>query len=135
MPQGIIKQVRDLTDRVRVAAESKGEYRAGTPLGMEKSESTRLIEELEKQMKEAAQNWEFEKAALLRDQIFELRQMLDAQDPRPEWEKVRDQDAQDRERELRERRGLPPREPSSAPEGGSQGRRPRRSFSRGPRGR
>jgi len=26
----------------------------------------------------------------LRDQIFELRQMLAAQDPRPEWEKIRE---------------------------------------------
>jgi excinuclease ABC subunit B len=134
-PQGIVKEIRDLTDRVKVAAEERGEYTAGKPLEIPKSEGARLIAELEKQMKEAAQNWEFEKAALLRDQIFELRQMMDAQDPRPEWEKVRDQEGQDHERELRERRGLPPREPSSAPEGGSQGRRPRRSFSRGPRGR
>ncbi len=134
-PQGIVKEIRDLTDRVKVAAEERGEYTAGKPLEIPKSEGARLIAELEKQMKEAAQNWEFEKAALLRDQIFELRQMMDAQDPRPEWEKVREQEGQDHERELRERRGLPPREPSSAPEGGSQGRRPRRSFSRGPRGR
>ncbi len=133
-PQGIVKEIRDLTDRVKVAAEERGEYTAGQPLEIPKSEGARLVAELEKQMKAAAQNWEFEKAALLRDQIFELRQMMDAQDPRPEWEKVRDQDAQDRARERKERRGLPAPEASSAPEGGSQGRRPRRSFSRGPRG-
>jgi excinuclease ABC subunit B len=36
-------------------------------------ELNKLIKELEKQMKAAAQNLEFEKAAMLRDQIFELR--------------------------------------------------------------
>jgi len=41
-------------------------------------------------MKAAAQNLEFEKAALLRDQIFELRQALVEKDGQlPEWEKVR----------------------------------------------
>lgn len=35
-----------------------------------------MIGELEKQMKEAAKNLEFEKAAILRDQIFELRSIL-----------------------------------------------------------
>jgi excinuclease ABC subunit B len=84
VPQGIVKQVRDLTDRVRVVAETR-------PVGLgivPGEDSARLMAELEKQMKQAAQNWEFEKAALLRDQIFELRQMLDLQDERPAWEKV-----------------------------------------------
>jgi excinuclease ABC subunit B len=35
-----------------------------------------LIEKLEKEMKEAAKNWEFEKAAQLRDRIKELRKLL-----------------------------------------------------------
>jgi excinuclease ABC subunit B len=104
VPQGIVKQVHDLTSRVRVAAESKAEYKAGGLGAIPKSEGARLIAELEKQMKQAAQNWEFEKAALLRDQILELRQMMDAQDPRPAWEKVRDQEAADYVRELREKR-------------------------------
>lgn len=134
-PQGIIKEVRDLTDRVRVAAEERGEYKAGTQLEIPKSESARLISELEKQMKEAAQNWEFEKAALLRDQILELRRMMDAQDPRPEWEKVREQEGQDAVRELKEARGN--REPGDG-NGKTLNERaarqaPRRSFSRGGR--
>jgi hypothetical protein len=46
--------------------------------------------ELEKQMKQAAKDLEFEKAAMLRDQVFELRQHLnDIDDKTPEWEKVR----------------------------------------------
>jgi excinuclease ABC subunit B len=101
-PQGIVKQVRDLTERVRVAAEAKEEYKPGGIGKIEKSEGAKLIDELEKQMRAAAQNWEFEKAALLRDQIFELRAMMDAQDARPEWEKVREQEAVDYVRELKE---------------------------------
>ncbi len=96
VPQGIVKQVRDLTDRVRVAAEAKPGYKPGAPLEIPKSESARLIGELETQMKQAAQNWEFEKAALLRDQILELRQMIDLQDARPEWEKVRETSQKDK---------------------------------------
>jgi excinuclease ABC subunit B len=102
VPQGIVKQVRDLTERVRVAAESHAEYKTGGLGAVPKSEGARLIAELEKQMKLAAQNWEFEKAALLRDQILELRQMLDAQDARPEREKVREQEGTDYVREVKE---------------------------------
>ncbi|MBI3914056.1 MAG: excinuclease ABC subunit UvrB [Chloroflexi bacterium] len=88
-PQGIVKEIRDLTQRVHVAAESRADYKVGAhAAALPKDEATRLIAEFEKQMKEAAKNWEFEKAALLRDQILELRATLDAQDARPEWQKV-----------------------------------------------
>ena len=42
-------------------------------------------------MKTAAQKLEFEKAAVLRDEIIELRQALLAQDTRPVWEQLRDE--------------------------------------------
>jgi excinuclease ABC subunit B len=88
VPESIVKEVYDLTDRMRVVAEEKGEYRVGKTLP--KDELTRLIKELEKQMKQAAQALEFEKAAMLRDQIFELRQTLSDSEPDvPEWERVR----------------------------------------------
>jgi len=90
IPAGIVKSVRDLTARLRAVAEEKGEYQAASPAQLPKDELARLIKELEKQMKEAAHNLEFEKAALLRDQIFELRQALVEKDGQlPEWEKVR----------------------------------------------
>jgi excinuclease ABC subunit B len=87
VPESIVKEVYDLTDRVRVAQKT-----AETPAGqsLPKDEMTRLVKELEKQMKQAAQALEFEKAAMLRDQIFELRQNLADVDPdAPEWERAR----------------------------------------------
>ena len=88
VPETIVKEVYDLTDRVRAVAEEGVEYQVGQTLP--KDELTRLIKELEKQMKQAAEALEFEKAALLRDQIFELRQTLaDAEKDIPEWERVR----------------------------------------------
>lgn len=90
-PVSIIKAVRDLTDQlsVRAVAETKAEYRARGTSGLPKTEMQRLIAELEKQMKEAAQNLEFEKAAVLRDQIFELRGILAEESNLSPWEKIR----------------------------------------------
>jgi excinuclease ABC subunit B len=86
VPTSIIKEIRDLTDRVRVVAEQQGEYVVSRDIP--KDELHRLIGELEKQMKAAAAQLEFEKAALLRDQIFELRRGLEDENL-PEWERVR----------------------------------------------
>jgi excinuclease ABC subunit B len=84
-PQSIVKEVRDLTDRVKTAAEKRADYRAAPDLP--KAEARYLVAELEKQMKEAAGRLEFEKAALLRDQIFELRKQLEDEEV-PEWERI-----------------------------------------------
>ena len=67
-----------------MVAEERIEYRVA---GVPKAEISYLVEELEKQMKEAAANLEFEKAALLRDQVFELRKQLEDEDV-PEWERI-----------------------------------------------
>jgi excinuclease ABC subunit B len=89
VPASIVKSVRDLTLRVAAVAEEPGEYQL-TPTALPKNELLKLLKETEKQMKEAAQNLEFEKAALLRDQLFELRQALVDQDATtPEWERAR----------------------------------------------
>jgi excinuclease ABC subunit B len=82
-PRGIVKQIKDLTDRVRAVAEEQSEYRAsgtasaGIIAEMPKDELARLIKDLESQMKTAARDLEFEKAALLRDQIVELRRIVE----------------------------------------------------------
>ena len=72
-PQSIRKTVRDITERVKAVAETRAEYvtRGEIP----KEDLLRLIKELEAQMKTAARNLEFEKAALLRDQIVDLRKV------------------------------------------------------------
>jgi len=69
-PQGIKKAIKDITDRVKVVAEGRGKYEASQ---VPADEVARLIKDLESQMKKAAKNLEFEKAALLRDRIVELR--------------------------------------------------------------
>ncbi len=82
-PVGISKGVRDLTDRIRKMAEERGEYSmrpGGTPVPvlpeLPREEVHKLIKDLEKQMKQAARDLQFEQAAGLRDQIVELRKTL-----------------------------------------------------------
>jgi len=70
-PVSIIKAIRDIGGQLRAVAEKKAEYRLAE--GIPKDEMARLIKDLERQMKEASKNLEFERAALLRDQIVELR--------------------------------------------------------------
>ena len=79
-PQGIRKAIRDLGERLKAVAETRAGYEAGQPIP--KEDVARLVKDLERQMKEAARSMEFERAALLRDQIYELRATLsDADTP------------------------------------------------------
>jgi excinuclease ABC subunit B len=88
-PRSIVKAIKDLTDQVRAVAEEKTEYVVARD--MPEDELAHLLEQLEKQMKAAAAELEFEKAALLRDQIFELKQALQDENV-PEWERIRKED-------------------------------------------
>ncbi len=73
-PVGIVKAIHDITERISAGAgiaEGRGEYRTSDKSGflpMPPNEMKRLINEMEKQMKQAAKDLEFEKAAALRDQ-------------------------------------------------------------------
>ena len=69
VPKTVIKSIRDLIEISSPTAERKG--RSGVK--MTKAEKEKEIARLEKQMKEAARMMEFEYAAILRDQIIELR--------------------------------------------------------------
>ena len=69
VPKTIIKSVRDLIEISSSTAERKG--RSG--IKMTRAEKEKEIARLEKQMKEAARMMEYEYAAVLRDQIIELR--------------------------------------------------------------
>jgi excinuclease ABC subunit B len=73
-PASIIKEVRDMTERIRTVAETKAPYVAAESLP--KEDLARLVHELEAQMRTAARDLEFEKAALLRDQIVDLRKVM-----------------------------------------------------------
>ena len=70
-PQGIEKTIRDITDQLRSADGEAAPYAAASDLPRDELE--RLIGELERQMRDAARDLEFERAALLRDQVMELR--------------------------------------------------------------
>ena len=81
-PRGIVKEIKDLTDRVKAAARRlrptmPGGSGAGVVAELPKDEVLRIVKDLESQMKIAARDLEFEKAALLRDQIVELRRMME----------------------------------------------------------
>ncbi len=87
VPIGISKAVRELTERVRKVAEQKELYRTGAPFSeapVGREELTLLIKDLEKQMKQAAKDLEFEKAAALRDQVVELRKTLALTEEEPD---------------------------------------------------
>jgi len=76
-PQSIIKQVRDLTDRVKAMVNEETPVEGAVDLTLvPKDDINKMIKELEKEMRSAAQALEFERAAALRDQITELRGAL-----------------------------------------------------------
>jgi len=84
IPASIVKEVRDITARVRSAAgiravaETKAAYEPGADIP--KADLARLVRDLERQMKAAAKELEFEKAAMLRDQIVDLRKVMVSDD-------------------------------------------------------
>ena len=83
--------MRDLTDQIaaHAVAEERAEYRPMTAAQLPREELARLIKELEKQMRNTAEALEFEKAAELRDQIYELREALAEKEDLPPWQRAR----------------------------------------------
>jgi excinuclease ABC subunit B len=79
-PQTVVKAIRDVGMRLRQVAEVEGAYEKGGRAiaagELPKDELTRLIKDLELQMKTAAKELAFEKAAALRDEIVDLRGLL-----------------------------------------------------------
>ncbi len=73
-PQGIKKDVKTITDELHAAAAST-RHKLERGLEIPREELAHLIKELEAEMRAAARNLEFERAAALRDQIFALRRM------------------------------------------------------------
>ena len=77
------------SDPQHAVAEPQAAYQARGASSLPKTEMQKLIQELETKMKEAAQNLEFEQAAALRDQIYELREILAEDESLKPWERIR----------------------------------------------
>ena len=75
VPKTIVKSVRDVIEISRAADARSGKGRGGKDLTQKELQAR--ITQLEKEMKEASRRLEFEYAALLRDEIIELRGKLD----------------------------------------------------------
>ena len=71
VPKTIVKSVRDLIE-ISHAPDGKGK-KGQEAKALTQKEKANLIANLEKEMKEASRRLEFEYAAILRDQIIELR--------------------------------------------------------------
>tara|TARA_B100001750_G_scaffold121987_1_gene96803 strand:- start:17164 stop:19167 length:2004 start_codon:yes stop_codon:yes gene_type:complete len=73
-PQSIRKNITDIIERIRGRTEI--DSRNINLQGISKSELRKIMTDLRKEMKMAAKNLEFEKAAMLRDQVFEIKNQL-----------------------------------------------------------
>jgi excinuclease ABC subunit B len=75
VPQTIVKEIRDINDRLRAVAEAPGAYGSdGHDLSeMSKAQVDKLVSQLEAEMRSAAKQLEFERAAALRDEIQDIR--------------------------------------------------------------
>lgn len=75
-PQTIRKAVRDLISISKSVAETENKLMKD-PESMNKKELKKLIQDVEKQMRAAAADLNFEMAAELRDKMIELRKNLE----------------------------------------------------------
>lgn len=71
-PTTINKKVRDIIEATKVA-ESKADYLTGVGGKLNKKDKQSLMQRLEAEMKDAAKNLQFERAAELRDALLELQ--------------------------------------------------------------
>ncbi len=96
VPISIHKAIRDLTDQLSADArqkatavgEDRGEYRTNHDR-TSRSELQRVVAEMETQMKAAAKALEFEKAAALRDEMYQLRALLADEPGLKPWERIK----------------------------------------------
>ena len=92
VPVSIHKAIRDLTDELSLEARAVAERQAKYAVkgsGMPRGELQKIIAQLEKDMKEAAKNLEFEKAAALRDEMYELKTILAEEENLKPWERIK----------------------------------------------
>ena len=75
-PTSIVKSIRDITDQIAAEATANSTEARETILDMTSDEILQVISKTKSNMYQAAEDMEFEKAALLRDTIYDLRKML-----------------------------------------------------------
>jgi excinuclease ABC subunit B len=91
IPVSIHKAIHDLTEEFseKAVSEMRGEYKTKNVMDMPRNEIQKIINEMEKQMKDAAKNLEFEKAAALRDEMYELKTLLAEDEKLKPWERIK----------------------------------------------
>jgi excinuclease ABC subunit B len=91
IPVSIHKEIHDLTEEFseKAVKEMRGEYKTKSFLDLPRNELQKILNELEKQMKEAAKNLEFERAAALRDEMYELRALMAEDEKLKPWERIK----------------------------------------------
>ena len=79
-PRGVVKRIKDIIDGVYDADATRQELKAAQTVAeykvLDEKTLTKRVKKLEKEMLDAAKNLEFEKAAELRDQLRQLKQVL-----------------------------------------------------------
>jgi len=92
-PISIHKEIHDLTEGMseKAIGEMRGEYKVKgeAALGMPRGELRKIIHEVEAHMKDAAKNLEFERAAALRDELYELKNLLAEDESLKPWERIK----------------------------------------------
>lgn len=76
IPQTIKKDIRDLIVATKTAAKNEEFFKEKDPESMSKDELEKTIAKVEKEMKKAARDLQFECAAELRDTLIKLKQIL-----------------------------------------------------------
>ena len=79
-PRGVVKRIKDIIDGVYDADATRQELKAAQTAAeykvMDEKSLTKQVKKIEKEMQDAAKNLEFEKAAVLRDQLKALKALL-----------------------------------------------------------
>ena len=90
VPISIHKEIHELTEMMSAKAigEAKGQYKTAAD-GLPRGELRKIVDEVEKHMKEAAKNLEFERAAALRDELYDLKNLLAEDESLKPWERIK----------------------------------------------
>jgi excinuclease ABC subunit B len=89
VPISIHKAIHDLAEEFsqKAVADMRGEYKVKSDLP--RNELRQVLRDMEIQMKEAAKNLEFERAAALRDELYQLKSLLAEDENLKPWERIK----------------------------------------------